>query len=340
MLSSDANVNAKKSHDLTPLHVTAGGERDCPELCEMLLKHGAIVNAVDEDKNQPLHLACRRGHTENGIVLLSHRADVSTKDRGGQLPLQLISQFVLRSSRGIHKDGNSALHIAARWGRAGTIKLLLGCGATTNVINKHGQTPLHTVADREDDYPELCEILLERDAKVDAVDNDGNQPFDLACRRSNVETCELLLSRGTDVEVMNSSDRMPFNKLLMVVAGMNELKRCRWLLEKGANPNFKELDGMQPLSVATRNRDLEMCRLLLEYGAKISTDSKQKDKGALQYAIVNEMADITQLLLSHLSSIQDFRIGRKTAVERSQRVGTRLMATLLHAAGNQLYVLT
>jgi ankyrin repeat protein len=33
------------------------GEKDCPELCEISLKHEAEIDAVDENGNQSLHWA-------------------------------------------------------------------------------------------------------------------------------------------------------------------------------------------------------------------------------------------------------------------------------------------
>ena len=53
-----ADVYALNEDGQTPLHTTAGGEKGCPELCSILLKHNAKIDAVDKDGNEPLHLAC------------------------------------------------------------------------------------------------------------------------------------------------------------------------------------------------------------------------------------------------------------------------------------------
>jgi ankyrin repeat protein len=49
LVAQGADVNAFNEHGRTPLHTAAGGEKDCPELCEILLKYGASINAMGKD---------------------------------------------------------------------------------------------------------------------------------------------------------------------------------------------------------------------------------------------------------------------------------------------------
>ena len=71
----------------TPLHAAACGEKDCPEVCEILLKHNAKINPVTEDRSQPLHFACTEGHKQTGKLLLSHVTDSNTVNKYGETPL-------------------------------------------------------------------------------------------------------------------------------------------------------------------------------------------------------------------------------------------------------------
>jgi ankyrin repeat protein len=71
LISQGADVNGISNPGQTPLHTVAGGDKDCPELCEILLKHGAIINAMDKDGNQPLHRAYEQYHDKTmglGII--------------------------------------------------------------------------------------------------------------------------------------------------------------------------------------------------------------------------------------------------------------------------------
>jgi ankyrin repeat protein len=57
------------------------------ECAEMLLKHGAKVNAKGADGVVPLHEAARMGHVELARLLLKHGADVNARDAKGKTPL-------------------------------------------------------------------------------------------------------------------------------------------------------------------------------------------------------------------------------------------------------------
>ena len=46
------------SQDQTPLHLAA--EEGYPDMAEVLLDHGAHVNAADDDGDTPLHLSLKK----------------------------------------------------------------------------------------------------------------------------------------------------------------------------------------------------------------------------------------------------------------------------------------
>lgn len=54
---------------------------------QLLISHGADVNAKDNDDATPLHHAVKGGHLECIELLLSHGAEVKVKDKQGKTPL-------------------------------------------------------------------------------------------------------------------------------------------------------------------------------------------------------------------------------------------------------------
>jgi len=46
-------------------------------LAQVLIEHGADVNAQDDNKSTPLHLASSGGHVELAQVLIEHGANVN-----------------------------------------------------------------------------------------------------------------------------------------------------------------------------------------------------------------------------------------------------------------------
>ena len=298
LLSHGASSNATNKYGQTPLHIVAGGKNDHPELCEVLLKHAANVNAVDKDRNQPLHLACKQGHIMTGTLLVFQGADAFAVDTNGDSPLILISWSVSHC-KGADSNGNLALHIAASKGMVGAVSLLLDCGADANAPNKHGQTALHTAAGGEKDSPELCEILLKQNTRINAVDKDGNQPLHLACKLDHSKTAHFLVSHGAGTNEPNRQRQTA----LHIVAGRrtSSQKLCKMLLDCGARLDAADKDGRQPLHIACERENVAVGELLLSSGANVlALDSQETTpciSKLLMAAVENECISACELFL-------------------------------------------
>ena len=62
----------------TPLHIAV--ERGYKDIAELLIKHGADVNAKDRYGETPLHYAARVGRRDIAELLIKHGANVNAKD--------------------------------------------------------------------------------------------------------------------------------------------------------------------------------------------------------------------------------------------------------------------
>ena len=272
LLSKGANANLLNGDGQTPLHTAAGGLKDCHELCSILIEHKAKIDAVDKDGNQPLHLACKQRNFLTGNLLLTHGADVNFLNKQQRSPLDLGNESVLKSSR--ISDGDHALHIAVRNGDIQAVKLLVGCGADVNELNEKGQTPLHTAAGGLKECRELCSILIEHKAKIDAVDKDGNQPLHLACERGRIQTSLLLLSKGANANSLNADGQTPLHA---AAGGLKDFcVLCSILLKHKAKIDAVDKDGNQPLHLACKQSNFLTGNLLLTHGADVNFLNKQQ----------------------------------------------------------------
>ncbi len=89
LLESKAHVNAvaKNPTKVMPLHsALAGGSMP---IIEMLVDHGADVNAAQQAGFTPLHEAAQSGNLQAAILLLSHGAKINVKADNGKTPLAL-----------------------------------------------------------------------------------------------------------------------------------------------------------------------------------------------------------------------------------------------------------
>jgi ankyrin repeat protein len=94
------------------------------ENVRLFLDAGANVNAENDNKQTPLHLAAYHGHTEAAKLILDAGADVDAEDKYKWTPL----------------------HMAASRGRTEVARLLLDRGAQVDAVNMYKQTPLYLAA--------------------------------------------------------------------------------------------------------------------------------------------------------------------------------------------------
>lgn len=89
LLERKAPVNAvaKNPTKVMPLHSALAGDEN--SIIEMLVNHGADVNAAQQAGYTPLHEAAQSGNLQAAILLLGHGARVNVKADSGKTPLGL-----------------------------------------------------------------------------------------------------------------------------------------------------------------------------------------------------------------------------------------------------------
>ncbi|KAK7832135.1 hypothetical protein U0070_015282 [Myodes glareolus] len=151
-------VSCRDDKGRTTLHAAAFG--DHAECLQLLLRHGAQVNAVDHSGKTALMMAAENGQAGAVDILVNGaQADLSGKD----------------------KDLNTPLHLAISKGHEGCALLILDKIQDESLINAKNsalQTPLHIAA--RNGLTAVVEELLAKGACVLVVDENGHTPA-LAC---------------------------------------------------------------------------------------------------------------------------------------------------------------
>lgn len=144
-------------------------------LTELLLKHGANVDAMDEEGSTSLHIASKCG--DNGMVdlLVGHGADVN---RGGQY-------------------GRTSLIVASLYGKTDTVALLIKYGADVNASDEYGNTSLMWASGVGD--TNLANLLIQHGADVNAANWLGETILMRAIKAYSTDTVALLLKHGAKV---------------------------------------------------------------------------------------------------------------------------------------------
>ncbi|XP_054132675.1 poly [ADP-ribose] polymerase tankyrase-2 [Melozone crissalis] len=246
LLRKGANINEKTKDFLTPLHVAS--EKAHNDVVEVVVKHEAKVNALDNLGQTSLHRAAHCGHLQTCRLLLSSGCDPSIVSLQGFTALQMGTESVQQLlQEGIplgNSDADRQLLEAAKAGDVDTVKKLCTVQSVNcRDIEGRQSTPLHFAAGYN--RVSVVEYLLQHGADVHAKDKGGLVPLHNACSYGHYEVAELLVKHGA---VVNVADLWKFTPL-HEAAAKGKYEICKLLLQHGADPTKKNRDGNTPLDL-------------------------------------------------------------------------------------------
>uniref|UniRef100_A0A667YYX8 Ankyrin repeat domain 52a n=1 Tax=Myripristis murdjan TaxID=586833 RepID=A0A667YYX8_9TELE len=157
-------INTRDAKGRTPLHAAAFAE-DVAGL-QLVLRHGAEINAVDKTGRSALMVAADKGQSGTVAILLHRaKADLTLLDDNRNTALHLACSKRLFIYSCCCQLSNSALfssrplHLAARNGLATVVQALLSRGATVLAVDEEGHTPALACAPNKDVADCLALIL-------------------------------------------------------------------------------------------------------------------------------------------------------------------------------------
>ncbi len=284
LLARGARVNARDNSGWTALMIAA--ERGRGRMVEALMKCGADMGMRDRQGRDALLVAAVNGRTSEVDLLLRRGAGASY--RGGMKPLVLAAAkgYPETVRRFLGRQADEALctdeDIRAAWdaaeanGRAEVCQILRGlegsgyrrnqAGAQSNAEGSPGVGPaagfLHAA---ETGDLSRIESFLDRGARIEARDDEGQTALLRAVACGRAEAASLLLDRGSSVDASDSRGRTGL--ILAAEAGRSAIAGL--LLDRGARIEARNLRGQTALMRAADGDYPEVAGLLLARGADI-----------------------------------------------------------------------
>lgn len=189
------------------------------------------------------------------------------------------------------KDGMSVMHIAADNGDTAMVQYLMTKGMSVNIRNKEDETPfMYAVAG---DHKDTVSALAKAGAKINVQSRDGMTPLMLSLLHKNLAIASWLLKNKAD---LYPSDSRGWAALRYAAVAGNTAIIEQMLRFGDANPNKHDNDYVTPIMTAARHGTLEAVKMLIGYGAEISSGD-DKERTPLIYAATASRQMLNLLLL-------------------------------------------
>jgi ankyrin repeat protein len=175
---------------------------------------GASVEATDLQGRGVLEVAMQTGHHEMARRLIRNGAD---------------------PNRAIGKRNDRLIHLAARTGNIGLMKIFLEAGVDANSSGTRRRTPLHLVANRGFEF--MACLLLDEGANPDATDDTGNTPLHLVANKGDLAMTKLLLKHHATATKTNDELYTPIHNA--VANGHTEAAQTMMRHEDSLSTHFR-----------------------------------------------------------------------------------------------------
>lgn len=287
LLEQGINVDFRSGYNQqTALHMAGN-----TAVVDLLLEHGADVNAVDNHGDSPLHVA---RELEIVTLLLDKGAEVDSL--GGNNESLLRSAVVARdqdlvllllnrgADLGPHIDSPRTLSLynkAIKDGNYELVNALMDSGVKTHISQSEYRCYRSDNDIEFAFYPPLLiaiesgligmvELLLDRGAGVNSLYKNEDRyssntsPLYASVEAGHVEIIDLLLQRGADISFRDN------NGLTLLHIAPN-IQVAALLVERGLDVNV--IDGikeMTPLHIASQKGNLELMGFFLDQGADVN----------------------------------------------------------------------
>lgn len=261
LLSKGAQNDFLNNKEQSPLHTAASSE--CFESVKILVQNGAKATLKDKDQRTPLHYAAAKNNQEIVKYLLDQGAPINDQD----------------------VEGETSLHRAVSVGSSEIVKFLINNGAHVEAKNTKRKRPLHLAAVKEETA--CIEILLNAGVKVHVKDDQEETPLILALKCKNYKAVKLLVEKK---KIINEQ----YGKSLLKIAAQKAPEVVEYLMKKGIGAETSSESEQTTLYYAAIEGNLVAVEALLENGAKLRTESVQRDIAEISE---KSTADILKLML-------------------------------------------
>jgi len=226
------------------------------------------------------------------------------------------------------KNDSTPLHWSVMAGSVHLIKELIKRGASINIKDGNGSTPLILASAADDSY-EMIKILLENKANPNTPTNDTSFPLHHIAIRDDVEGAQLLINFGAKVNCATGDGDTPIH----YAAQIGKTKMVKFLIQNGARADYANHEGMLPIHRSINANHVECTAVLAATVNKDTQTTIPVDElsalDPLIQAVYEEKVDMVRVLLNNKADISKLDAQHMTCLHHVAKNGDMKIAELL-----------
>ncbi|XP_041358312.1 ankyrin-3-like [Gigantopelta aegis] len=233
-----------------------------------------------------------------------------------------------------NKDGDTALHIASRYGSVHCVEFLLACNKSLiNNVNNQGLSPLLRAVFKfefafKGQYNKTIQALLSVGCDTNICSSAKITALHLAASRGDASLSRLLLNGGANVNAVCCQGSTPLLKALyamrvnvqcvkvlldagadvevQTISGRSVLHlaiiKCdeacvESILLAGANPNVQDNYGKTPLWISVQENNVRLVPIIVKYGGDVNYCRPPQNLSLLSLAITCQSVSMVEQLI-------------------------------------------
>ncbi|XP_041664558.1 histone-lysine N-methyltransferase EHMT2 isoform X2 [Cheilinus undulatus] len=227
------------------------------------------------------------------------------------------------------------LYPAAKQGEVQRVLLMLmeGIDPTYQPDSQNRRSALHAAAQRG--LLEICYILIQAGAQIDAKDKDLRTPLLDAITNNHAEVAHYLVQNGACVYHAEDDGYTGLHH----AAKQGNLEIVKMLLETGqVDVNAQDSGGWTPIIWAAEHKHVEVIKALLNRGADVTINDKELNV-CLHWAAYAGNVDIAELVLNAGCSLTSVNVHGDTPLHIAAREGYLECVTLFLSRGADIDIM-
>lgn len=310
------NLFRKYGWDINQLHSDSGmavlhyicqsGKHEM-DLFMFLLRNGAKINLVDQNRNLPIHYLFLNNSLEWVEIFIMNGAKVDIPDANGKTVINYACESqeygynIFKSLFQYHininisdKNGKTAIFDACLYQNLKVVKLLFKNGFEFNIPDFNGKLPIYYASMNKSisDSYEIIKFLLENGTKID---DDFKMLIQLSNKNGWVDILNILVAQGLNLFYCDDDGKIPFH----YVCQHGSVETVRLLIQNDVSSESIHLvdrSGRMPIHYACESGFVEIVELLIQNGANVNVEDGD-GKMPIHYACKSGSVKTVSLLI-------------------------------------------